>query len=177
MKKILFSLLLLLCSLGTMAQKPLNYSEVIQVEGMSAKDIYNTAKRWFVANFKDANSVIQVDNPTDGVLTGKGNIPFEYKNLTWTSSSGCIWFIVDIKVKDGRFKMTISDFRHESHAPKFAKEWSLGAIYDAYLPEYKHQHKKIWDKVEPMCIEEFSILVSSIKDFMKKNKVEEDDNW
>lgn len=177
MKKILFSLLLLLCSLGTMAQESLKFSEVIQVEGMAAKDIYNTAKRWFVSTFKDANSVIQVDNPSDGILTAKGNIPFEYKNLTWASSSGCVWFIIDIKVKDGRFKMTVSDFSHESYAAKFAKEWSLGMIYNAYLPDYKHQHKKIWDKVEPMCVEEFPVLVSSIKDFMKNNKVEEDDNW
>lgn len=176
MKKVLFSLLLL-CSIGAMAQEPLKFSEVIQVEGMNAKDIYNTAKRWFVSTFKDANSVLQVDSPNDGMLTGKGNIPFEYKSLTWASSSGCIWFIIDIKAKDGRFKMTVSDFRHESFAPKYAKEWSLGLIYDSYLPEYKHQHKKIWDKVEPMCVEEYPNLVSSIQEFMKNNKVVEDDNW
>ena len=176
MKKILL-IVMLLFSITVVAQEPLKFSEVIQVEGMSANDIFNTAKKWFVTHFKDANSVIQVDNPNDGILVGKGNLPFVYKSLTWSNSSGCIWFIVDIKIKDGRFKMTVSDFRHESKAPQYAEGWSLGLIYDSYLPDYKHQHKKIWDKVEPICVDEFPLLVSSIKEFMKSNKVEEDDNW
>lgn len=176
MKKFLFFVMLFF-SIVVQAQNPIEYSEVIPAEGMTADQIYQSVRKWFVHKFRDAQSVIQVDNPGEATIIGKGCFPFEYKSLTWASSSGCIWCVVDVKAKDGRFKISVSDFRHESSARQ-SSAWSIGLIYDAYLPDYKHQHKKIWDKVYPLCQSNYQELVESLRKFISENKEsKQDDNW
>ena len=65
MKKILFLLVIALMSLETMAQKPLSYSEVINAEGKSAKELYKEVKRWFSLTFVSAQDVIQYDDASN----------------------------------------------------------------------------------------------------------------
>lgn len=162
--------------IGSYAQEPLSYSEVIQAEGMSKRDIYNTAKKWFVTSFNDANSVIQVDNPTDGIVTGKGQFDFIYPGITYAAGSGYVSFIVNFQIKEGRFKVTISDFSHVSLNSDYAKFWSIGSICDK--PIYTdRQRRKVWEKVFPKSQEKSKNMIESIKIFFKEKKVFEDDNW
>ena len=97
---------------------PLSFSKVVQVEGVSKKEIYNRARHWFAKTYKNSKRVLQIDNfEQDGDLIGKGSYSHEYKSYkgtTFTCTIGYVDYQINIFVKDGRFKIIISDFIHES---------------------------------------------------------------
>lgn len=172
MRKILFTLSLFLC-LGCFAQKPLEYSKVIQVENSSAGDIYNTAKKWIVKNFRDANSVIEFDNPQDNEFTGKGNFDFVVNSLTWNALTGHISFSINIKAKDGRFKVILADFRHFAN---INKQWDMGLICETAPEKANKGYRKMLEKSLPLCEAKANEMFTSLEDYCKKDAVEED-NW
>ena len=84
MKKIFFLIAIMNLSINSYSQEKLVdilplvngevvYTEVIKVDSLNAKELYNRAKKWIVLNYKSANDVIQLDDKEDGILIGKGN--------------------------------------------------------------------------------------------------------
>ena len=187
MKKVLFLLLLVIFSSNAYSQEPMAFSEVIQQEGKSASDLYKVVKKWFAVTFVSAQDVIQYDD-AGNEITGKARISYECKNLTWAASSGFISYMVDVRVRDGRLKVVISDFIHQSTDLRFGKEWSNGVVFkelptDEQLKALGHgglakkQYKAIDKRVRPLCIQETASLVASLKNYLLKNKVEVEEDW
>ncbi len=188
MKKILFLLVIALMSLETMAQKPLSYSEVINAEGKSAKELYKEVKRWFSLTFVSAQDVIQYDDASNEII-GKAVFEYECKSLTWSASSGIVRYVVSVKMKDGRVKMTIENFIHESTDPTWGKGWSNGIVYEKPLSDdemktigmgglKKRQYRAIDERVRPLVLNQIATLLVSLKQHLAnidKKKSEEDD--
>ncbi len=121
MKSLFISLLLIvIISLQLSAQLPTNekgqieFSEVVQVEGISKDDLFNNAVRWFAEAFKDAKEVIQLKDKESGEVFGKGNFDFSNVALAFSCYSGEITFTIQVLVKDGRYKVIMSDFIHKA---------------------------------------------------------------
>lgn len=172
MRKILFALSLFFC-LESFAQKPLEYSKVIQIENCNAGDIYNTAKKWIVKNFRDANSVIEFDNPQEKEFTGKGNFDFVVNSMTWHALTGHISFSINIKAKDGRFKVILADFRHFAN---INKQWEMGLIYETAPEKANKPYRKMLEKSLPLCKSKANEIFISLEEYCKKDAANED-NW
>lgn len=172
MKRILF-LLTLFIGVGVFAQEPLEYSKVIQLENVKAGDIYNSAKKWVVKNFRDANSVIEFDNPKEYEFTGKGNFDFVVNNITWHALTGRISFSINVKAKDGRFKIILADFRHSAN---ISKQWDMGLIYKEAPEGSIKAYRKMLEKSLPICDAKSEEMFNSIEEYCKKNKADED-SW
>ena len=67
MKKLLLFILLL--PVFSFAQQ---YSEVVEVPGKTADQLYSSAREWFAITFKSAKDVIQMEDPTNKKIIGKG---------------------------------------------------------------------------------------------------------
>jgi len=86
------------------------YTEIVDVPGKTASKLYATAKEWFSLAFKSGKSVIDLDDPINGKLIGKGytnvtasySAPFINGNLLWE-----IDLTIEILVKDNKYKATI----------------------------------------------------------------------
>lgn len=92
----------------------ITYSEVVQVPGASQAELYIRAKEWFVINFRNPASVIQVDEKQDGVLIGKAwQDNSSFAMLSWVTDSR-LWYTVKITVKDGRYKYELSNFMEQT---------------------------------------------------------------
>lgn len=105
--------LLLLLPVVSFAQLPLDsttnrftYTAVIEVPGVSKLELYTRARSWFVEYYKDADAVIQMEDKESGRLIGKGRF-----GVIWQMGvERLIRHTVQIDVKDGRFRYSISNF-------------------------------------------------------------------
>ena len=60
---------------------PVVYSEVVQVEGVSANDLFSRASEWFAKTYKSSNAVLQMNDRAAGKLVGKGAQSATVKSL------------------------------------------------------------------------------------------------
>ena len=109
MKKVLFTLMLLVSTMTCFAQKPLELSEVIKADGLTAQQLYDISKNWFARTYVDSKAVMRDDNPGKE-LTGKGKTKLEITALAYSGMSGYINYTIDIQFREGRLKFTMNNF-------------------------------------------------------------------
>jgi len=80
------------------------YSEVVQIPGKTADQLYTSSREWFALFFKSADDVLQMDDPIAQKLIGKGNLYIKGSSLV-------NWYVnltINITCRDGRFKCDLS---------------------------------------------------------------------
>lgn len=85
------------------------FSEVVEVEGKSSNEIYIAANQWAVETFKSAKSVIQFSDKESGVVSGR----YATSGMIGLAPA-TIYSVINIEVKDGRYRLTISDPYYET---------------------------------------------------------------
>lgn len=181
MKKILI-LLVLAFSISAMAQeKEIVCDSVIQAQGKTVKEIYPLIKMWVSENFKSAKSVIQMDDPENGILICKGN--FNYRGpggATYRAIDGRVEFTLKVQVRDGRFRVTVSDFTHYSEDLRWSDMWHMGLITDR--EKYKmsgmqdSRWKKTWPDLQTRCKVEGYSMIIMIQNALSKS-ASTDNDW
>jgi len=132
------------------------YSEVVQVDSSSKIDLYKKAKKWFVTTYKSAKEVIQLDDPENGEIIGKGNFKVSYY-----SREPFISHTISISVKDGRYKYSITDLTYsDNQNEKFSIE---------NFPKSWFGKKKLYLKVD----EEINAIILSLKKYMSSKEKED----
>jgi hypothetical protein len=92
-------------SLGPDATGPVEYNEVINVDGMSADDIYIKSNMWFVDAFKNADSVIQFSDKASGTIKGKyvaDMVISGYQQYLTTTT-------ITVETREGRCRISFTD--------------------------------------------------------------------
>ncbi|MCM1141783.1 MAG: DUF4468 domain-containing protein [Muribaculum sp.] len=151
---------------------------VIQVADMPAAQIYNNLKTWFANNMRSANNVIQLDDPSNNHIIGKANFDFKVNNMTWSHLTGVINFTIDVAARDGRFRVKLYGFNHES----FSNGWTEGPVYwGGPNPDVKGMRKKqnseMQKRAAPLCFEKISTIISSMTEAMTNPSSAVDDDW
>lgn len=151
---------------------------VIHVADLPATQIYSNLKTWFANNMRSSNNVIQLDDTANNHIIGKANIKFKVNSLTWSSLTGVIRFTIDVAARDGRFRVKIYDFNHES----FMDGWTEGAIYvGGPNPNIKGLRKKqnseMQKRAAPLCVDYIAYVITSMQDAMINPSSAADDNW
>lgn len=95
--------MLLLLPLFTFAQE---YSDVIEVPGKTADQLYTGANEWFALTFKSANDVIQLNDPVERKIIGKGMKQANYYINKYPTYYD-VYFTLLVQFKDNRFKYSI----------------------------------------------------------------------
>lgn len=182
---IIIALILFLCPNITKAQgTPLEFSEVINADGKTVAQIYPIVKSWIAISFKSANSVIQMDDKESGVFICKGN--FSYRapgGFTYRYIDGIVEFMLKVQIRDGRFKVTLSDFAHKSLDSMCASTWSFGLITDR--EKYKesglqdNRYKKTWPDLQLKCKETSLNTFQGLKDAISGAKpvLDDENDW
>lgn len=184
MKKLFFTCILLVSTIMCFAQKPLTFTKVIQKDGFTAQQLYDATKNWFVRTYVDSRAVLKYEN-SGKELTGNGNIPFK-TNMIFSSIEGHIKYLIDVQFKDGRLKLTLSDFRHDPiHEALYNNH--LGVLVDSLPKDLKEigieganrkaGYKYFFKKGKPLCESAFEELSTSLEKFVDKREVETKDEW
>jgi hypothetical protein len=166
------------------AQKPLTFTKVIQKDGFTAQQLYDATKNWFVRTYVDSRAVLKYEN-SGKELTGNGNILFK-TNMIFSSIEGHIKYLIDVQFKDGRLKLTLSDFRHDPIREALYNN-HLGVLVDSLPKDLKEigieganrkaGYKYFFKKGKPLCESAFEELSTSLEKFVDKREIETKDEW
>ena len=161
--------------------EPYSFSEVVKVNDStkSAKELYSNAKIWFANTFKDPKEVIVLDDTTNNILIGRGNMRYSSQIFSGSAGrAGWITFDTQIACKNGRYKYTFSNFVHEGHSI------NLGLVTnDPFLPTMKgfvsggpENYKiKVTNEIRDKIRVKTEALISSLKETMSKNIATKED--
>lgn len=187
MKRFKLLLMMAFVAIACSAQKPLELTEVVKAEGLTAQQLYEISKNWFARTYVDSKAVMRDDNPGKE-LTGKGKTKLEITALAYSGMSGYINYTIDIQFREGRLKFTMNNFYHEP-TKKVMYDNDMGAVLDS-LPDdlkslggrfekssYRTSYKGFYKRALPVCKEAFDKLVTSLKQFVDKREVETKDEW
>ncbi len=85
---------------------PYGRTEVVEVDSTVPADfLMMKSKKWFVDHFKDANQVIEVDDPSTHTLIGKAWIAI--------GTYDAIHYTVEVQSKEGGSRIRIYDVEHQ----------------------------------------------------------------
>lgn len=134
--------LLVFISMSVSAQMPIDtvtrkyqYREVVTVNGATKDQLFDKARQWFVSNYKDASEVLQVQDKESGTLVGKGLFIVNFQG-----GPRKVFHTVSIDCKDGKYRVTITDFMLK-FSPAYTEKsfelltkndfWGLDKLYAA----------------------------------------------
>ena len=164
MKKIFF-ITFLFTTFFAQAQDPLKFSDVINVENTTQKQLFDRSKIWLAKTFKSAKDVIQSADAESGQIIGKALFKFSPKSFMGSDAvKGVINYTIAIYSKDGKYKYVIEDFRHEKFGLLTTAEEGDFSLFGSN----KGFRKKTWDDMKAQSEEEAKGLIASLKEAMAK---------
>lgn len=183
MKKLVLMSVLMCSFMFANAQEPLSFSKVITCDSTATKsDIYSAIKGWIGVSFKSAKSVIEMEDKDAGLIVIRPSHDYYMKGLMYLGFSGYIRYTVKFQIKDGRYKVDVTNFDHL--ATTECRDCNVGIIttdkeypYKAAFGAKGHMNK-VWNDLKIKagfiareCLEN----VSNIKISPSKGSTE--DNW
>ncbi len=88
-----------------MSQEQRHVQYVIEAPGVGKAELFTRANVWVAKTFRDAKSVIQVNDKDAGRLVGKGNaVCNELRQFGDVMNDYYLAFIMDITTKDGKVR-------------------------------------------------------------------------
>ncbi len=89
---------------------PVTLVSVHESPTLGKQQICNMARDWAALNFKDSKSVVEVFDPEQGKLIGKGRFPIAYMGSSPMNAE----FVLVVECRDGRLRATYDDV-HLTH--------------------------------------------------------------
>jgi hypothetical protein len=160
-----------------LSQNMLIYSEVVPVDSVSKKDLYNRAMHWFVRYYQDAAKVLRLYNKEEGELVGKWIFRFDPTSVYNQSIRGNIEYTVKIFVRDGRYKFQVSDF---IHLPEGSTGFGvITASQKAPVIPYETSKwaNKVWNEMKEVIQHNIDALIPSLKRAMETPVESERTDW
>ena len=150
------------------AQHPLKFEEVQEVESLTKKQLFDNARIFLNKTFVKSQEVINIEDKEQGLIAGKGIIRVEEKAPLNKVAIHDFRFTIEIRVKEGRYKYTLTDFVHEQKVG-----FSMGLITDSEtytgnrpLGFSKKLANNLYIKRKDTIIREAKIFIDSLKNSM-----------
>jgi hypothetical protein len=115
------------------------FTEVTEVPGKTAGQLYSMAREWFAKSFISADNALLMDDQISGKIIAKGSIQISdsTKTVDWYPN-----FTIIVSFKDGRYKTGITDISITTGV----SEYSTGTTktFKEYFDK-KETYKKLGD--------------------------------
>lgn len=155
----------------------IEYTEVVQVDGVNAKELFVRAKEWLALTFVSSESVIDFEDKEAGKIIGNGILEvYRKRDMGISMDLGINRFMMEIQVKDGRYKYKIYKIKHELMPPAVnSSPGNLlvskpgGGIFT--------MGQKNWDYIKSESNRMFLDLIDSLKKQMAKPSDRSSDDW
>ena len=180
--RLLPSLWAICVAISSSAQRPFERTHVVEIDTVTSPEVLRgVARKWFADSFKDANSVIQLDDPATNTIIGKGWSPLD--------ANARLQYTIEVQCKKGRVRVRVYDVRHEGvgqigfgSGAIPAPSW--GPLYDEERC-YVHQggavmEKRMFkacEKNRPIYSSKLAALVQSIENSLRSGKASADSDW
>jgi hypothetical protein len=154
-KYILFAVAFLpmtLTAQNTVAPK-LGFSEIVDVKSATAKTLMDRANTFM--------QVKKIEPKIAGtIISGTGSFTMSYPSVKKGFESGMVKFGIKIMVKDGKYKVDLTNFVHEGIQGR-----SSGGSIDLEKPEctYTQITSEAWAKIKEQTQEQLKAFVQELK--------------
>ena len=104
----------------------ISYSEVPNVDGVSAPDLYDKAYEWLKGYYKNYAEKLRKSDKDAGEIEIFGRFPiyvYDKKGVKTTSRQGLIQYTLTILLKDGRYKYEITKLNHKAKSYEPLEKW------------------------------------------------------
>jgi len=160
-------------------KKYITYQEIVEIPNISKDILFSRAENYFAYTYKDANSVIQVNNKESGTLIGKGIFPDVYSKGGLILTIVSVKHILKIECKENKVRVTLSltDYDIKIVSTQ-GTEHSSNAIYKYYPIDKKGMAKNNYGQAfyysHKTAIQTIDEIVKSLKgDSLENNN----DDW
>ena len=147
MKKMILLAVMAFSLLSMNAQEPLSFEKVITVDSVGKDVIYSGLKEWFALNL-NSKEALEVDDRSTGVMVANLSTDYFKSGFWYTSYTGYIFYKVNIQIRDGRYKVSVANFEHDTKVKSVSR---LGLIttgeYDRPSIN-KSYDKKVWAELQ-----------------------------
>lgn len=171
MKKVIVIAALLVAMLGAKAQNPIAFEYVIQKEGATAEQIYNALVDWIVSSFQAVDGDFYRDKE-EKMITKDVMFRYDAPRLQIKCYNGEIRYKLKFQCRDGRFKMTCTNFCHKNDP---GNHWSC--ILDMITDEEPSERyaKEVWQDIKNKA----EIKADDIKNQLEQLQVgaQGNDDW
>ena len=157
----------------SMGQEPLSYSAVEKAEGMTAGEIFISAKSWIATAYGDAQSVIQMAE--DNKIIAKGNHLYNANN-----AHNKIEYVLTVECRDGRYKLTLNSMNYSCSWMSNPRIFEFGVLTDAEDTDAnanffgKKVCLKLWQKAKDESKVVYDQILEGIKESMAKDLTSDD---
>ena len=149
-----------------------SYEGVIPLDSVSKNELYVRAQRWFIHTYSSANDVIQYEDKEGGQLIGKGVFTVYWKINRSSGRTLPVYHTIDIRIKEGRYKLIISDFRVKYFNPEETSSFipkDVDSTLEVWLANW---NSEVNEQLCPQIDKEVRNLISSLKTSMSKDSKE-----
>lgn len=179
MKKALFLCMLFLVA-TIQAQEPLSFEKVIQADSIKKDVIYTSLRAWFAKSTMDADKVLVMDDKDAGILIGNINLRYTRGVLTYIAYDGYLDFTIDVRIKDGRFKVIINNISHMK-SNREAKVPDIGLITTEEKCPIKGlnsiPNQKVWVDIKYKMRNLSEVIFNELENTVKINQASKDTDW
>lgn len=151
--------------------KKITYEGVVEVKGISAKELFNRAHNWFMTFYKNPNEVIRSIDSVSFKIEGKPRFRLSNpadKEGTKTDA-GITQYLITFIAKDGRFKYELTEFNWKQLSYFPSEKW-----LDMKSPSYTIAYNDYLQQTDKQALEVIAALKKAVTELKPvKNK----DNW
>jgi hypothetical protein len=180
MKKFSIILILLFVTILSYSQNIMEYSKVIQAEGISAVDLYSITKSWISLKFVRPKKVIQVEDPTKNYISCNASSIYSYGTLQALAYDGEVHYTIVIQSRDGRVRVEMTNLIHENLTTN-NRNCNLGLLYniDNQFTKgvYKSFNNKVAKDIKYKMLLLFDEICDSLEDFVKNPESSHNEDW
>ncbi|RZK27684.1 MAG: DUF4468 domain-containing protein, partial [Hymenobacter sp.] len=91
----------------------IDYTDVVQVDGVSQAELFKRGKIWLVSTFKSAKDVIQAEDKDAGIIVGKAYSVINIQSGKFIVPAK-LFYTLKLNFKDGKYKYELTDFYFEN---------------------------------------------------------------
>lgn len=173
-------IIFLLFPFSVFAQEGLVFSQIFEAKGNPVEDIYSTLRIWLSKQYRTSESVFEVEDVSNGKIVVSSKFRYENKKSV-RCHRGWISYSLAVDIKDGKFRVSISDIVHESYdGPQSSCSFGLITTSDKaretglLISDLNRQYVKCKEFLD----EYFGELLDSFEDIMKEsNNSGASDDW
>ena len=149
------------------------YTEVVEVSGLSKAELYANAKAWFKDNYKSPN-VIKSEDAMDGVINAKSM--FRIMSAPGgAEKGGFVHYVLNLEIKEGRYKYTITSLKHSDKTNTIG----TGGKIEREEPfcGYEVMSAEMWKGIKDLSINGVKELIENLKKGMAHIESNEKSDW
>lgn len=177
MKKF-FVILLILKSAIAFSQNPIQYERVYKIDSINKAKLYSIVNEWFASTYNKSTEVIQMTDKEEGIIVGKGAIRYDHSKHTYGCYGGYIKYTISVYIKDGRYKVILSDFIHTvdyANSPACALGQLTNAELYATQGISKKYHNEAWNDMKSKISNHSEYLLNSLNKHVLGNSMLKND--